>query len=279
MKGVEGDKRREVAAFLRARRAEVSPGRVGLPADERSRKVAGLRREEVAGRAGISVDYYTRLEQGRLPAPSGSVLDSLAHSLLLDEDQLDYLRQLADLAPARRRRRTRRQVVPRPVHAMLADLVATPAMVLGRFTDILAWNDLAAELLCDFAAVPETRRNFVWLTFRDPGVRERLPDWHLSAGECVAYLRMDASHYPSDPRLSALVSELSTGDSEFEHWWSTHRVSGRSFGSKRVLHPAVGEIRWRCDVAAHPVVRRYWPPVPSHGRSSNWPPTQERHSS
>ncbi|MEV7360340.1 helix-turn-helix transcriptional regulator [Kitasatospora sp. NPDC091276] len=100
------DKRREFATFLRARRAEVSPRQAGLPAYERSRKVAGLRREEVAGRAGISVDYYTRLEQGRLPAPSGSVLDALARALLLDDDQRDYLRQLADLAPARRQRRS-----------------------------------------------------------------------------------------------------------------------------------------------------------------------------
>ncbi|MEU0283440.1 MULTISPECIES: helix-turn-helix transcriptional regulator [unclassified Streptomyces] len=243
MKGAKEDKSRELAAFLRARRGEVSPRQAGLAVREQSRKVAGLRREEVAGRAGISVDYYTRLEQGRLPTPSGSVLDALAHALLLDDDQRDYLRRLADLAPAARRRRTRPQVVPEPVRAVLADLGTTPAMVLGRFTDILAWNPLAAELLCDFDAVPEARRNFLWLTFLDPGMRERLPDWHLSAGECVAYLRMDAGRHPSDPRLDELVEQLSTADSEFQHWWATHRVSGRSFGSKRILHPTAGEIR------------------------------------
>ncbi|MFD0402197.1 helix-turn-helix domain-containing protein [Kitasatospora sp. NPDC127121] len=237
------DKRREFATFLRARRAEVSPRQVGLPAYERSRKVAGLRREEVAGRAGISVDYYTRLEQGRLPAPSGSVLDALARALLLDDDQRDYLRQLADLAPARRQRRSRHQVVPAAVLAVLADLRTTPAVVLGRFMDILAWNDLAAELLLDFAAVPEEHRNYLWLTFLDPRTRERLPDWDLSAGECVAYLRMDAGRYPSDPRLAELVAELSAEDSDFQHWWTTYRVSGRSFGSKRILHPVVGEVR------------------------------------
>ncbi|MFD7633504.1 helix-turn-helix transcriptional regulator [Streptomyces sp. NPDC059873] len=243
MKGANTDNRRELAAFLRARRGEVSPRQAGLTAQEQSRKVAGLRREEVAGRAGISVDYYTRLEQGRLPAPSASVLDGLAHALLLDDDQRDYLRRLADFAPAGRRRRTRPQVVPGPVRAVLADLGTTPAVVLGRFTDILAWNPLAAELLGDFGAVPEERRNFLWLTFLDPGMRERLPDWHLSAGECVAYLRLDAGRHPSDPRLDELVEQLGTADSEFQHWWAAHRVTGRSFGSKRILHPMAGEIR------------------------------------
>ncbi|MFJ6662101.1 helix-turn-helix domain-containing protein [Streptomyces sp. NPDC091377] len=241
MQGAEQDRRHEFAAFLRARRAQVSPRQLGL-ASEGARKVAGLRREEVADRAGISVDYYTRLEQGRLPAPSEGVLDALAHALLLDEDQRDYLRQLADLAPARRRR-TRPRVVPAPVRKVLADLRTTPAVVLGRFMDVLAWNDLAAELLCDFAAVPEKRRNFLWLTFLDPALRERLPDWDLSAGECVAYLRMDAGRYPSDPRLSELVTELSATESDFRHWWTAHQVSGKSFGSKRILHPVVGEVR------------------------------------
>ncbi|MFD7439272.1 helix-turn-helix transcriptional regulator [Streptomyces sp. NPDC059861] len=242
MKGTEEEKRRELAAFLRARRGRVSPRQVGIPAGGQSRKVAGLRREEVAHRSGISVDYYTRLEQGRLPAPSGSVLDALARALLLDENQHDYLRQLADLAPARRRR-TRRQVVPGPVQAVLSDLGTTPALVLGRFMNVLAWNDLVAELLYDFAAVPEARRNLLWLTFTDPSVRERTLDWDQSAGECVAFLRMEAGRYPSDPRLSELVTELSAQESEFQHWWNTYRVSGRNFGSKRILHPVVGEVR------------------------------------
>ena len=248
VKGTEDDKRRELAAFLRARRGEVSPRQVGLNAHGRSRRVAGLRREEVAGRAGISVDYYTRLEQGRLPAPSVSVLDALAHALLLDDDQRDYLRQLADVAPALRSRRARRQEVPGPVRAVVADLGITPAVVLGRFMDVLAWNPLAAELLCDFAAIPEKQRNFLWLTFLDPSFRERVPDWHQSAGECVAYLRMDVGRYPSDPRLAELLAELSTPGSEFPHWWATHRVSGRNFGSKRILHPVVGEVRLEWQV-------------------------------
>ncbi len=151
MNSATKDARRKLAAFLRARRSEVSPSQVGLPGGVR--KVPGLRREEVAHRAGISVDYYTRLEQGRLPAPSGGVLDSLAHALLLNPDERDYLRKLADLAPARRRQ-SRSQPVPEAVQALLPGLASMPAFVLGRFMDVLAWNPLACELLIDFAELP-----------------------------------------------------------------------------------------------------------------------------
>ncbi|MCX4515426.1 helix-turn-helix transcriptional regulator [Streptomyces sp. NBC_01619] len=240
MNSTRKDARQELASFLRARRGEVSPSQVGLLVG--TRKVPGLRREEVAQRAGISVDYYTRLEQGRLPAPSGGVLDSLANALLLDPDQRDYLRRLADRAPARRRQ-PRRQTVPETVQALLSDLENTPAYVLGRFMDVLAWNDLAVELFTDFAQVPEVQRNFLHLTFLDPEARERLPDWDQSAGECVAYLRMDAGRYPNDPRLAALVAELSERSSEFHHWWTTHRVASGAFGVKHVRHPDVGDIR------------------------------------
>ncbi|MFG3309436.1 helix-turn-helix transcriptional regulator [Streptomyces wuyuanensis] len=239
------DARQRLAAFLRARRSEVSPSQVGLP--EGARRVPGLRREEVAHRAGISVDYYTRLEQGRLPAPSGGVLDSLAHALLLGPDERDYLRKLADLAPARRRP-SRSQPVPEAVQALLPDLGSTPAFVLGRFMNVLAWNPLAAELLIDFAQVAEARRNYLRLIFLDPRVRERLPDWDQAAGECVAYLRMDAARYPNDSRLEALLAELGDGSREFHHWWTTHQVASKAFGIKRVRHPEAGDIRLHWQV-------------------------------
>nr|WP_157249046.1 helix-turn-helix transcriptional regulator [Nonomuraea typhae] len=217
----------------------MTPRQVGLPAG--SRKVTGLRREEVAHRAGISVDYYTRLEQGRLPAPSGGVLDALAHALLLNLDQRDYLRSLADRAPARRQR-PRQQSVPEPVLEFLNDLTATPAFVLGRFLDVLAWNDLTTELFTDFGALAEPERNYLRMVFLDPLMRERLPDWDSGARQCVSVLRMDAARYPSDPRLAALVAELAVKAPEFHHWWTTHRVAAKTFGVKSVHHPKTGTL-------------------------------------
>ncbi|WP_433572082.1 helix-turn-helix transcriptional regulator [Streptomyces sp. CA-251247] len=236
------DRRQEFAAFLRARRSEISPSQVGLPSHEESRKVRGLRREEVAHLAGISVDYYARLEQGRLPAPSGSVIDALASALLLDDDRRDYLRQLGDRAPARRHR-AERQTVPGPVRAVLADLGTTPAVVLGRFMHVLAWNPMAAELLTDFAEIPETQRNYLRLTFLDPHIRNRVVDWEQTARECVSYLRMEASRHPRDSRMDEMVSELSEQVPEFRRWWDSYRASSSASGTKRLRHPVVGELR------------------------------------
>ncbi|MFD7439277.1 helix-turn-helix transcriptional regulator [Streptomyces sp. NPDC059861] len=242
MNRTKEDKRQEFAAFLRARRSEISPSQVGLPAQEESRKVRGLRREEVAHLAGISVDYYARLEQGRLPAPSGGVIDAIADALRLNDDQRDYLRQLGDRAPAPRPR-AHRQVVPEPVRAVLSDLATTPAVVLGRFMDVLAWNSMAAELLTDFAKIPEGQRNYLRLAFLDPEMRNRVVDWEQTARECVSYLRMDASRHPSDPRMAAMVTELSDEAPEFRRWWSSYKASSSAWGTKHLRHPMVGELR------------------------------------
>ncbi|MFI6909541.1 helix-turn-helix domain-containing protein [Nonomuraea sp. NPDC050394] len=239
--------RREFAAFLRARRAELAPQDVGLHTADHPRRVPGLRREEVAGRAGISSDYYTRLEQGRLPAPSGRVLDALATALLLDADQRDYLRLLAGHAPARRRPH-RRQSVPAPVQVLLTSLTAIPALVLGRFMDVLAWNPLAADLLTDFGAVAPARRNYLRLAILDPNMRERLIDWERTVGECIAFLRMDASRYPTDERLATLIDDLSRNEPHFQHWWTTHQVARNAIGRKRLHHPTAGEIHLHWQV-------------------------------
>lgn len=240
MVGTPEPERREFALFLRARRAEISPQQAGVISDGPFRRVTGLRREEVAQRAGISVDYYTRLEQARLPAPSRAVLDALAEALLLDADQHDYLCQLADRAPGRR---PRAQLVPAPVRAVMADLKTTPALVLGRFMQILAWNALAAELLTDFSAVPPSQRNYLRMIFLHHQMRERLPDWERSAAECVAVMRMDAGRYPNDPQLAILLNELRDADPDFEQWWTAHHVSHKMFGHKQIHHPDVGTFR------------------------------------
>ncbi|MDT0323562.1 helix-turn-helix domain-containing protein, partial [Streptomyces millisiae] len=230
----------ELGEFLRKRRSELSPRTVGLPETGGPRRVAGLRREEVAQLASISTDYYTRLEQGRMQA-SAPVLDILARVLHLDDDQRDYLFQLAGRTTARPRRRGRQTVQPQ-LQRVLDDLTATPALVQGRRGDILAWNALAAALVTDFSRIPEKHRNYPRILFVDPAMRTLYTDWTTSARTAVAQLRMEAAKYPDDPRLIALVGELSLRDKQFAQWWGEHQVAARTIGTKTLDHPVVGEL-------------------------------------
>jgi transcriptional regulator with XRE-family HTH domain len=235
----------EVGEFLRARRAELSPRSVGLPDVGSQRRVAGLRREEVAQLAAISVDYYTRLEQGRV-AVSASILAPLAQALRLDDDQQAYLCELAGKAPARPRRRAAQTL--RPSMRRLLDLLTdTPAMVLGRRMDILAWNPMATALYRDFVQLANNERNYVRLLFTDPAFGSLHAEWELAARTCVAALRMEAAGDPDDPRLTALVGELSVQNSDFRTWWAAHHVSTASRGTKTFHHPVVGKLTLDCD--------------------------------
>ncbi|MFH8706264.1 helix-turn-helix domain-containing protein [Streptomyces rubrogriseus] len=229
----------ELGDFLKARRRELSPPTAGLP-DAGRRRVPGLRREEVAVLASISPGHYTRLEQGRRRA-SEPVLDALARALRLSADERAYLFDLSGKDAGRPPRRPGQQVRPQ-LRRLLDDLTHTPALVLGRRTDILAWNPPAAALFTDFALLPRDERNFVRLVFRDPAVRALYTDWPYMARACVAQLRMEAAQDPHDPRLSALVAELSAQDSDFRTWWQDHRVAVRSAGTKDLRHPVVGEL-------------------------------------
>ncbi|MFJ1754824.1 helix-turn-helix domain-containing protein [Kitasatospora sp. NPDC088134] len=235
---------RELGAFLKHRRDELTPAQVGLP--ERGpgrRRVRGLRREEVAQLAAISTDYYVRIEQGRL-APSPPVLDALARELRLDGSQRAYAAELLGRAAGAGRRAAPRRPARLRVHPHLARLLGqlsdTPALVFGPRLDILGWNPLAAALLRDFGAVPEAERNYIRLVFTDPVLRERYPEWEDVARTCVEVLRMEAGADPADPALTALVGELSVADRQFRTWWAEHRVAHQDFGSKRIAHPAVG---------------------------------------
>src|SRR5438128_1658438 len=163
----------ELGAFLRARRSELSPSDVDLPEGGRQRRVAGLRREEVAQLAAISTDYYTRLEQGRI-GPSGPVLASLARVLRLDDDQRTYMYELAG-TPAKSRRRAPQKV--KPYLQRILGRIDAPAIVMTPTHDILAWNPLAAALMVDFGEIPERERNFMRLLFTDPRMRSLYPDW------------------------------------------------------------------------------------------------------
>ncbi|MFI8183853.1 helix-turn-helix transcriptional regulator [Actinacidiphila glaucinigra] len=230
----------ELGEFLKARRAELSPRTVGLPDGAGNRRVSGLRREEVARLAAISTDYYTRLEQGRIQA-SAPVLDALSQALHLDADQRDYLFGLAGKETVRPRRRTRQKVQPQ-LRRLLDDLTATPAMVLGRRMDVIAWNVLAAALIADFGRIPEKHRNYPRILFTDPAMRTLYTDWGTIARSCVAQLRMEAATYPSDPRLTALVGELSAQDPDFCSWWAAHHVAALTVGTKVLDHPVAGEL-------------------------------------
>lgn len=242
---------RGLGAFLKARRAQLAPHACGLPATDSPRKVAGLRREEVAQLAAISVDYYTRLEQGCVRA-SASVLATLTRALRLDDDQQRYLYELVGRTDARPRRRRTAQYVRPAVQRLLDQLTGAPAVVLGKRLDILAWNPAAAALYTDFSSMPSARRNYVYLLFMDPIVRGMHREWEHDARDAVAALRMEVAGDLDDPELARLVGELSAQDADFRSWWAEHRVISSSYGTKHYRHPLVGDLRLDCDTWSSP---------------------------
>ena len=230
----------QLGAFLKARRAQVSPGTAGLRGSAAPRRVPGLRREEVARLAAISTDYYTRLEQGRVQV-SGAVLDVLAQVLRLDGDQREYLLTLAGRNAPPTAGGARQDVQPQMRH-LLDDLTLSAGFVIGHNTDLLAWNAMAAALVMDFGRVPEEERNYVRLVFTEPAIRVLYRDWEVMARLAVCHLRMDSRRNPHDPRLSALVEELSAMDPQFRRWWTSHDVATRAGGTRLLRHPAVGDL-------------------------------------
>ncbi|MBE1498659.1 transcriptional regulator with XRE-family HTH domain [Amycolatopsis lexingtonensis] len=242
---------RALGAFLKARRAQLTPQECGLPEPDSARRVAGLRREEVARLASISVDYYTRLEQGRVRA-SAPVLITLARALRLGDDQQRYLYELAGRADALPRRRRSAQRLRPAMRRLLGQLTRTPALVLGKRLDVLAWNPAAAALFTDFAALPADRRNYLRLLFTNPAVRQLHEEWAHDAREAVAALRMEAAADPDDPDLARLVGDLSVQDRDFRTWWAEHHVNSASYGTKHYRHPVVGELTLDCDTWASP---------------------------
>ena len=240
----------DLGDFLKVRRSQLTPGEVGLPENGSLRRLVGLRREEVAQLASISVDYYTRLEQGRVQA-SSAVLLTLARALRLDEDQQAYLYEIAGKPPVRPRHRPAQRVRP-AMQRLLDQLTETPAIVLGRRMDVVAWNAEASALFVDFDALPSGQRNYVRLLFSNPQVRALHLDWAEAARTSVATLRMEAAQHPGDPQLAALVGELAVQDPDFRTWWGSHQVTTTSNGTKRYRHPIVGDLTLDCDVWASP---------------------------
>ncbi|MFJ4963785.1 helix-turn-helix domain-containing protein [Streptomyces sp. NPDC088729] len=233
----------ELRDFLRSRRARIHPEEAGAALHAGRRRVPGLRREEVAQLAGVSVDYYVRLERGRNPNVSADVLDAVARALRLDATERAHLFNLARRRPARGRRAAERPQRVRPgLRRILDALPGTPAMILGHRLDVLAANSLAQALYTDFDALPHRDRNLARFIFLDPTARDLLADWERAARGTVAALRLYAGRHPHDPRLSELVGQLSVHDEDFRQWWADHDVHEYTHGTKLYRHPLVGEL-------------------------------------
>jgi transcriptional regulator with XRE-family HTH domain len=238
---VSDDRQRpqELGAFLGARRASIDPREVGLDVRGQPRRVSGLRREEVAQLAGISTDYYTRLEQGRLAGASDSVLHALGTALQLDPDERTHLLRLAGKT-SHPLRHPRAESVRPQTQLLIDNLRDSPAVVLGCHLDVLAWNSLATAVFRDFTAVPRRERNFLRMLFLDPLVRGRYVDWAPMARTCVGYFRAAVADGTGEPRLLELIGDLSLRDRDFRTWWAAQTVNYQSFGTKTLKDPTVG---------------------------------------
>jgi transcriptional regulator with XRE-family HTH domain len=222
--------------YLRARRELIQPDSVGLPVNG-VRRVAGLRREEVAMLAGISSDYYLRLEQGRDRNPSIQVLEALARVLRLDQAATDYLLGLATPRPRHRQRRPRRETVPAGIRQLL-DVLGLPAFVEGRYFDVLAANSLARALSPNLQA----GQNRLLAVFLDPAEVALYPDWDRDTARLVAGFRESVGTDTDDPRFVQLVGELSLSSERFRQLWARHDVQSREGMPTRVHHPQVGDL-------------------------------------
>ncbi|MGW5189197.1 helix-turn-helix transcriptional regulator [Kribbella sp. NPDC004138] len=225
----------ELGAFLRAERARVEPSAVGLPAGG-DRRVAGLRREEVAVLAVVSADYYTRLEQGRERNPSAQVLNGIAHALRLDPDARAHLFRLAGMAPTPALGTARDQVHPALLQ-LLDNFPRAAAYVLGPAYDILATNAVAHGLLAPFGMT-----NMLRMMFEHPEAREIFGDWETVVRRAVYAVRFNAATYPDDPQIKALVADLLPRSPEFRALWEDRTARGFSRAYKIFHHPEAGRI-------------------------------------
>lgn len=240
------DNRAEVKGFLTTRRGRITPQEAGLPLDGQ-RRVPGLRRGEVASLAGVSIEYYSKLERGYLAGVSPQVLNAIATVLRLDAAEREYLFNLADAADdtpkSRGRNRTERPWVPGPGMRWALDAIRdAPAAIGNGRTDLLASNHLGRALFSPVYADPSGQPNFARFTFLDPAARDFYPDWDWYADTNVAMLRTEAGRNPRDRRLQQLVGELCTRSDEFRRRWGAHDVRIHATGTKHFHHPVVGDL-------------------------------------
>jgi transcriptional regulator with XRE-family HTH domain len=238
------DSQNDVREFLRSRRAKVTPEQVNLIVGS-NRRVPGLRREEVATLASVSVDYYARLERGNLTGVSDEVLEAIAHALRLDEAETAHLFDLARAAqpgPARRRRAGKPQEVRPGLQRFMDAVTGAPVWVRNERMDFIAANLLGRALYAPLLADPVRPANSARFVFFNPEARTFFPDWEQGANDIVAVLRGYAGRQPHDKGLSDLVGELATRSEEFRTRWAAHNVRFHRTGSKRLHHPVVGDL-------------------------------------
>jgi MmyB-like transcription regulator ligand binding domain/Helix-turn-helix domain len=286
------DQRRQIQEFLASRRARISPESVGLPTAGRKRRVPGLRREEVASLAGVSVDYCIRLERGALPTASDAVIEAVARALQLDAVERAHL---YDLARAGRQpspatpRRVAPATVAAPVQAVLDAMIGVPALVRNAVLDVVTANDLGRALYSElYRGDPQRTPNFARFAFLDPRSHDFWPDWQRVADDIVANLQAAAGADPHNPALTQLIGELSTRSEQFRQLWARHDVHVHTRGVKRMRHPVVGLLELRFELmhlSAEPglALAAYTaePGTPSHDNLSllaAWAATQ-RHES
>lgn len=234
----------DIREFLTSRRARLTPDKAGLPAYGGTRRVPGLRREEVAMLAGVSVDYYNRLERGRISGASDAVLESLADALQLDEAERVHLFDLARRsAGTSARRRSARPATIRPVVQQVLDAITdAPAWVRNARFDHLAHNQMARALYSPALADPRRPANSARFIYLDPAAQDFFVDWERAADDIAAMLRSEAGRHPHDQKLQDLIGELSTRSEDFRRRWAAHDVRFHRTGVKQLHHPVVGEM-------------------------------------
>jgi transcriptional regulator with XRE-family HTH domain len=239
------DNRAQVREFLTSRRERISPAQAGLPAyGGGNRRVKGLRREEVALLAGVSIDYYVRMERGNLTGASEAVLDGVASALQLDEAERAHLFDLARAAQpvSPRQRRARTSGVTEGIQQILDAITDAPAWVRNARHDMLAANRLARALYAPVLADPRRPANNARFVYLDPAARDFFDDWERAADDIAAMLRSEAGSNPHDKQLIGLIGELSTQSEEFRSRWAAHNVRFHRTGRKRIHHPIAGTL-------------------------------------
>jgi transcriptional regulator with XRE-family HTH domain len=243
------DNSTDVREFLMSRRSRITPAQAGLPAYGGTRRVAGLKREEVAMLTGVSTEYYARLERGNLRGESDSVLDSLARALQLDEAERAHLYDLAKAAapaPASGARRTRSEVRP-STERLLAGMTGTPAYIRNARMDIVAANSLCFALYTDILSPERLPMNLARFMFLDPHSKDFFVDWETLADDFAAAMRTESGQNPRDRALNNLIGDLAAGSTEFSARWARHNVRFHRTARKTMRNPLVGEIELTGD--------------------------------
>jgi transcriptional regulator with XRE-family HTH domain len=243
------DPRTELSEFLRTRRARLKPADVGLAEFGGRRRVQGLRREELAQLAGVSMAYYTRFEQGNARNVSAEVLDAISRALKLSDAEHAHLLHLAK--PKHRPAEERQQVRPTLLD-MLAAIEDVPAYLWGRRSDVLAWNRMASAVFGDWSARSPRDRNWARIAFLDPASRHIFADWETKAVDVVGHLRWYAGRHADDPLLADLLRELTTNSADFRRMWATHDVKRKTHGTMRLTNQLAGDLTLRYETFTLP---------------------------